>query len=246
MLSRKPKILFTRSLSGNETKLAKSIGLEARIIPFIKTSSKYDKKSIISELLTQSDGIDAFVFTSQNAVKALMPLFSEPQFSNLIKDKLIFATGKKTMRSLDTLGIKLSAPPSDDAESLANLIRKNRLVKTVVYFKGNLSLDILKTILNNSNIEVIEKTVYHTSLISEKINDIGAFDGIVFYSPSAVESFLRSNKIDRDMPIFCIGATTGTYLEKLIPNDIIQPSKPESELLIKKIRDYIYGEKIQE
>ena len=246
MLSKKPKILFTRSLSDNEQKLAKSNGLEVRIIPFIKTSSNYDKESILNEILSLNDRIDAFVFTSQNAVKALIPLFSEPQFYNLLKDKMVFATGNKTTLSLDTQSIRVTLPPSNDAESLANLIKKNRSVKRVVWFKGNLSLDILKTILNNSNIEVIEKTVYHTSLISEKIKDIGAFDGIVFYSPSAVDSFLKSNSIDKDMPVFCIGATTRTYLNKLIPNEIIQSSEPESELLIKRIRDYIYEEKIQE
>ena len=244
MLGKKPKILFTRSLSNNEQQLAKSNGLEVRIIPFIKTSSNYDKESILNEILTLNDGIDAFVFTSQNAVKALTPLFSEPPFYNLFKDKMVFATGDKTTRSLDSKGIMVTMPPSNDAESLANLIKNHRSVKMVVYFKGNLSLDILKTVLNNSNIEVIEKTVYYTSLTSEKIKDIATFNGIVFYSPSAVDSFFRSNQIDKNMPVFCIGATTGTYLRKLIPNVVTQSSEPGSELLIKGIKDYFYEEKI--
>ena len=114
----------------------------------------------------------------------------------------------------------------------------------MVYFKGNLSLDILKNVLNNTNIKVIEKTVYHTSLTGEKIKDINIFNGIVFYSPSAVDSFLRLNQIDKDIRVFCIGNTTGAYLKNLIPNEVIQPSEPESELLINRIRNYFYEEKI--
>lgn len=246
MLSKKPNILFTRSLSDNEQNIAKSNGLEVRIVPFIKPSTNYDKQSVLKEILSLSDRIDAFAFTSQNAVKALLPLFSEPQFYSLLKAKMVFATGKKTTQTLDTQGIRLTGPLSNDAESLGNLIKKNGSVKMVVYFKGNLSLDILKTVLNNSNIEVIEKSVYYTSLISKKIKDVGVFDGIVFYSPSAVNSFFRSNQLDKNMPVFCIGTTTGIYLKKMIPNEIIQPSEPESELLINRIRNYFYEEKIQE
>lgn len=246
MLSKKPKILFTRNLSDNEQNIAKSNGLEVRIVPFIKTLNNYDKESILNEILLLSDGIDAFAFTSQNAVKALLPLFSEPQFYSLLKTKMVFATGKKTTQTLDTQGIRLTRPPSNDVESLAKLIKNNGSVKMVVYFKGNLSLDILKTVLTNNDIEVIEKTIYHTSLTSEKIKDLGTFNGIVFYSPSAVESFLRSNQIDKNIPVFCIGDTTGTYLKNLITNEIIQPSEPESELLINRISNFFYEEKIQE
>ena len=98
MLIKKPKILFTRSLSDNEQNIAKSNGLEVRIVPFIKTSSNYDKELILKEILSLSDGIDAFVFTSQNAVKALKPLFYEPLFYNILKDKMVFATGAKTLQ----------------------------------------------------------------------------------------------------------------------------------------------------
>jgi len=246
MLSKKPKILFTRSLSDNEQNIAKSNGLVVRIVPFIKTSSNYDEESILNDILLLSDGIDAFVFTSQNAVKALAPLFSEPLFYNLLKDKMVFAIGAKTLQTLDTIGIRVKVPSTNEAESLANLIKNNGSVKMLVYFKGNLSLDILKNVLNNYNIEVIEKTVYHTSLTGEKIKDIGIFNGIVFYSPSAVDSFLRSNQIDKDIHVFCIGSTTGKYLKNLIPNEVIQPSEPESELLINRISNYFYEEKIQE
>jgi len=244
MLIKKPKILFTRSLSDNEQNIAKSNGLEVRIVPFIKTSSNYDKELILNEILSLNDGIDAFVFTSQNAVKALKPLFSEPLFYNILKDKMVFATGAKTLQSLDTMNIKVTVPRSNEAESLANLIKNNGSVKVVVYFKGNLSFDILKNVLNKNNIKVIEKTIYHTSLTSEKIKDIDIFNGIAFYSPSAVDSFLRSNQIDKDIRVFCIGNTTGTYLKNLIPNEVIQPSEPESELLINRIRNYFYEEKI--
>lgn len=246
MLSKKPKILFTRNLSDNEQNIAKSNGLEVRIVPFIKTSSNYDEESILNDILLLNNGIDAFVFTSQNAVIALTPLFSEPQFYNLLKDKMVFATGAKTLQTLDTMGIRATGPPLNEAESLANLIKNNGSIKVAVYFKGNLSLDILKNVLNNTNIEVIEKTVYHTSLTGKKIKDINIFNGIVFYSPSAADSFFRSNQLDKNMPVFCIGTTTGRYLKNLIPNEVIQPSEPESELLINRIRNYFYEEKIQE
>jgi len=38
------------------------------------------------------------------------------------------------------------------------------------------------------------------------------FDGILFFSPSAVESYLKSNTIKDEM-CFCIGETTAEALE---------------------------------
>jgi uroporphyrinogen-III synthase len=43
-----------------------------------------------------------------------------------------------------------------------------------------------------------------------KISD-QEFDAIMFFSPSAVESYLSNNKIKRNL--FCIGSTTASALE---------------------------------
>jgi uroporphyrinogen-III synthase len=51
-----------------------------------------------------------------------------------------------------------------------------------------------------------------------KISD-QEFDAIMFFSPSAVESYLSNNKIKRNL--FCIGSTTASALETKIKNIVI-------------------------
>ena len=80
----------------------------------------------------------------------------------------------------------------------------------VTYFCSNLRLDDLPTILTENNISVNEIEAYETKYDSIKVNE--KIEGIMFYSPSTVQSYMQINKADKIA--FCIGETTGDEAQK--------------------------------
>ena len=63
------------------------------------------------------------------------------------------------------------------------------------------------------------------------------FDGILFYSPSGIQSYLLENKLGNSM-LFCIGNTTAAEAKKHSEN-IILANKPTVEnVLVQAINYY--------
>ena len=107
------------------------------------------------------------------------------------------------------------------------------------FFSGNLRRDILPNTLKENGIIFNEIEVYETSITSKKITS--KVDGILFFSPSAVESYLKSNTIKNEI-CFCIGETTA---EALVPTfrdikikNIIIAEKPSVENVIEEVIYY--------
>ena len=74
----------------------------------------------------------------------------------------------------------------------------------VTYFCSDMRLDVLPIILTENYIRINEVKAYQTKYDAIKVED--ELDGILFYSPSTVESFLKQNKAKGIA--FCIGETT--------------------------------------
>ena len=79
-----------------------------------------------------------------------------------------------------------------------------------------------------------EIEVYQTVLTSHKVE--ARHNGILFFSPSAVESYLKENKID-NKTCFCIGYTTAETLKGKTENIIIA-SQPKIENVIAEVIKY--------
>jgi uroporphyrinogen-III synthase len=58
------------------------------------------------------------------------------------------------------------------------------------------------------------------------------YQGILFFSPSAVTSFFSKNTIDRQTILFAIGETTAGTLRMYTDNTIITGSEPAQENLV--------------
>jgi len=80
----------------------------------------------------------------------------------------------------------------------------------VTYFCSDLRLDTLSKILSENKIKVNEveayKTMYSPEVVPQNV------DGVLFYSPSTVESYLQKNTTDK--VAFCIGASTAKEAKK--------------------------------
>lgn len=190
---------------------------------FITTRSNRLKPVVVK------NSIKNVIFTSQNAVEALLENFSpmELQFEN------IYCVGKRTKRLIEKKIGKVSQD-ENSAEKLADYLVENLKEKEVTHFCGNKKREELSIILNENNIEVNEIECYQTSLTPRKID--GKFNGILFYSPSGIESFLTQNKIS-DIVVFCIGETTATEARKYFKN--VEVSKVSTiESVIETANEY--------
>lgn len=164
------------------------------------------------------------IFTSQNAVLSLL---QNPNWETL-KNKPAFCVGLKTKELLTEKGFEVVAFTGYAAD-LAEIISLVYANESYTFFTGNLRRDVLPNSLQENQITFNEIEVYETTLVSKKIKD--KVNGILFFSPSAVESYLQLNTI-KDEICFCIGESTSEVLENRNIHNIIIAEKPSVENVI--------------
>lgn len=199
--------------------------LEADIIlieeDFIETKIKNFELSKVN---------DNLIFTSQNAVQSVL---QHPK-CNELKSKNVFAVGMKTKSLLTENGFNVIAY-TGYASDLAEIITLIYGKESYTFFSGNLRRDVLPNTLKENGITFNEIEVYETNLTPKKITK--KLDGILFFSPSGVESYLKSNTI-KDEICFCIGETTAEALENKKIKNIIIAVKPSVENVIDEVIEY--------
>jgi len=199
-------IYSTKSLSLDQTNLLSSkIGVGSS--DFITIRNNRLKSGIVKNTIKN------VVFTSQNAVEALLSNFdaSALDFEN------IYCVGRRTKRLIEKRIGKV-AQVEKDAEKLANYLVENLEDKNITFFCGNKRRDELPTVLAENNIEVNEVECYETRLTPRLIEE--KYKGILFYSPSGIESYLKENTTSNAVA-FCIGETTGVAAKKHFENVVI-------------------------
>jgi len=202
-------ILSTKVLLSPQKQALLNEGFSVTEANFIKTeSSDFDLKGINDNL----------IFTSQNAAQSVL---LHPKCSAL-KTKNVFCVGLKTKALLEENGFNV-AVYVDYASDLAEIITLIYSNESYTFFSGNLRKETLPNALKEAKVNFNEIQVYETTLTPQKIKT--TIDGILFFSPSAIESYLMENKIKNEI-CFCIGSTTAEALEKTTRNIIIadQPS----------------------
>ncbi len=165
------------------------------------------------------------VFTSMNAVEAVRGLISS---NSLWK---IFCIGNTTKQlAEDIFGKEKIAGTAHNASHLAENISDNPQVKKVHFFCGDQRRDELPEILKENNIQIEEIVVYKTietpQVISKK------YDGILFFSPSAVQSFFLKNSITGNTKLFAIGSTTANALKPFTQQHVIIADLPGKKNLV--------------
>ncbi len=170
---------------------------------------------------------EATVFTSQNAVKAVSKKTSTIE-------NAILCVGKKTAQLIEKHFSKKPCIIENSADELAKqIIQKN--YRKILFFNGNLRCETLPLLLKSKNIDLKEITVYNTTLTPHAVTH--DFNGILFFSPSGVESYLRKNPFSKNTTIFAIGNTTAN---SIIQNGgkCIVSEEPTIESLIETVNQY--------
>lgn len=210
------RILSTKKLTDYQKQLLLNANFSIDEADFIK---------VVDQSFHLKDLNDYLIFTSQNAVESVL----ENERIAEIKTKKSFCVGDKTKAVLEENGFEVILS-SDYASELASVICNQYGKASFTFFCGNLRRDILPDSLRLAGITFEEVEVYETRLTPHKADS--DLNGILFFSPSGVQSFLKENKL-QDEVCFCIGSTTAKALRS-ITNKVVTANQPTIESTIAK------------
>uniref|UniRef100_UPI00404A2F7C uroporphyrinogen-III synthase n=1 Tax=Flavobacterium sp. TaxID=239 RepID=UPI00404A2F7C len=219
------RILSTKILAPHQKKWLLHAGLSVVEFDFIKIKSLDFEIKSVHEFL---------IFTSQNAVNQII---KHPDFHDL-QSRKCFCVGEKTAQLLQSNQFSI-LEKTNDAKTLADLIVEKYQSNSFTFFSGESRLDTLPEMLHQNSVVWNEISVYETVLNSERLN-ISA-DGILFFSPSGVESFLQKNNLN-DAECFCIGQTTAKKLADFTQKITIA-NQPTIENVIIQAINYFKNDK---
>lgn len=195
------QIWITKSLNERQKSYVQKLDLQVKETPLTKIQHL--------DFPTELAEVDAWIFTSQNAVKNIL---RQAQYNKEPFSGTVYAAGKQTAKALNEKGFETKSGTSETALSLAEKITEDG-IKSAIFFCGNMRRNELPAYLAKKGILVKEEVVYHTILEPKMINTQKG-DALFFMSPSAVESFAMINEFDTEIDYYCIGETTAQALRK--------------------------------
>jgi uroporphyrinogen-III synthase len=234
-------ILSTRPLAKNllDQGLARGIAIEA--LSFIETTPVKDS-TLARRILDLSATPITAVFTSMNAVEAVAQHL-QLTFGSSSSPRppwQIFCIGSATRELIHKyFGEEKIRGAAPSAKALAATIIDCH-PPDIFFFCGDQRRDDLPDQLTKASIKVNEVIVYHTLLTPHKL--ASTYDGIAFFSPSAVHSFFSVNSIPGATILFAIGATTAAAIHTHVSNTTIVSTAPEKETLIHQVMNYFQNE----
>ncbi|MBW2937174.1 uroporphyrinogen-III synthase [Aureisphaera sp. CAU 1614] len=162
------------------------------------------------------------IFTSQNAARSV--LGKNIQISNA------FCVGEKTKQLLEENGQNV-VKMSEYASELAIFIQNNYQNEEFYFFCGNRRKEEIPYSFKNLKNTLFELKTYKSELNSMKFDQ--KWDGILFFSPSGVQSFTTKNSLGTT-PVFCVGNTTAEEAKLHIKSPIYIADDTTIESVIKK------------
>lgn len=149
----------------------------------------------------------------------------------------IYCIGMATrQRVADYFGETAIEGTADSAAALAEVIAREEKARELVFFCGDLRRDELPAVLQQKGFAVEELVVYRTVAIPHKTGR--GYDGIAFFSPSAVESYFSVNTVDAGALLFAIGRTTAAAISSRCDNTVVVGERPDKGALIRKMIDH--------
>jgi uroporphyrinogen-III synthase len=209
-------ILSTKKLTSSQKKMFQNVNISVM---------DYDAIEITYLEFESPKKISCGIFTSQNAVKAFFSLHNR----NSSQIEKVFCVGEKTKAILEENGQNVTKMMKN-ASDLASFIKETHKHETFHFFCGSLRRDEIPSALKKENIALFEVKTYETALKTSTIEH--KWDGIMFFSPTGVQSFSAENKIENQRA-FCIGKTTASEAKQHTIN-VFEAEKTTVESVIEK------------
>lgn len=218
-------VLSTRALSAALIAEAASKGIVIDVVPFIATVKREDEK-LTKRLAELACRPLTAIFTSTNAVTAIENASRPPW-------KIFCLNGATRRAAAERLGEHAIAGTADSAADLVKVITSRDTSGECWFFCGDKRRDELPDSLKAAGWRVHEMVVYQTILTPRSIDK--PYEAIVFFSPSAVESFFSMNTPGPQISLFAIGRTTAAAIRAKCPNPVVISEQPDEQILIRQI-----------
>ncbi len=185
---------------------------------------QFDAIQVVPTDFKAPKNISSAIVSSHNAVKQLM--------SEKITAQNWYCVGEKSKNHLIQNGQNV-AKTAQNASELADFITKYANNDEFLFFCGDRKRDELPDILRQNDVRLKLLEIYRTELNPQRIS--GDFDAILFFSPSAVQSFVSLNTMNNCMA-FCIGHTTANEALKHTSNIVVAKKATIDNVLIQLIK----------
>ena len=168
------------------------------------------------------------IITSKNCVNAILNNCPADE----LKFKTIYCVGRRTKKLIEQkIGpVSISAK---NAKTLAGKLVEALKGQEISYFCSDIRMDDLPYILSKHNIKVNEIVAYSTKLEAPKLPE--SIEGVLFYSPSTIESFLKNNS--PTCTAYCIGESTAKEAAKYF-EDVHIAKIPTVESVIELVNNH--------
>jgi uroporphyrinogen-III synthase len=231
------KVLSTRRLDPSLVDQAKKSGVELTQQDFISITPIISNELAqeIKPWIEKNDTTYA-IFTSINGVEAVKYYLEQWGDTNTPDWKVFCISGKTREAVTVTLPGAPIMATAEYGATLAQYILQHSEVKEVLFFCGNKRREELPSLLREAGITVHEIVVYQTEETPVVIQE--DVDGVLFFSPSAVNSFFSTNELKKDTVCFAIGTTTTDALAQHTTNKIITAATTSQASMLEAVQHY--------
>lgn len=223
-------LLSTRPLPKSIVEEGAEKGVIVEELSFIDTKPIQDE-ALFQRIKTLATEKHTVVFTSMNAVEAVAAQI------DVVPDWKIYSIGNTTRKLIEEAwGSDKIVATADYGKHLGERLVDDG-VREVVFFCGNIRRDELPNKIRSEGGKIEEVVVYETEQTPAKLTK--AYDGILFFSPSAVNAFFSTNKPAKNTVLFAIGKTTEEAIRQNKGRNIIVANKVDKVDMTRDAIDYL-------
>ncbi len=217
------RVLSTKKLTLAQKELLLNSGLS-----FVE----YDALSVQFLPFMIPENASNAIFTSGHAVDAVFSEKTSPRPSF----DLVFCVGPKTKQKLEDFGQKVTKM-AKNSEELGNFLAKNYKNESFSYFCGQERREELPNVLKSSKNSIFEVKTYKT--IPNLVKFDQKWDGILFFSPRGIQSYLAKNSLEDSMAVV-IGETTVSEIKKHTENYVMANSTTVESVIAKAAKTLLH------
>lgn len=203
--------------------------LDVRVVPFIKIIPK-DGLELIPLIAQWAAEKKNIVFTSAHAVKIV---------SDCLKckpDWKIYCIRRETRIAVEKcFGSSSVRRFAENARLLSGQMIEDGITDAL-FFCGDHRLDVLPEKLTSHGIRLEEYVVYETRLTPVTLSERP--DALLFFSPTAVESFFSVNELPPATAVFAMGTTTARALKKFTDLPVLISPEADKAFVLNMAMEY--------
>lgn len=223
-------LLSTRPLPKAIVEEGAKKGVIIEELSFIATRPIHDEE-LFQRIKTLATEKHTVVFTSMNAVEAVAEqIETSPEWK-------IYSIGNTTCKLIEEkFGSDKIVATAENAARLGERLIDDG-INDVVFFCGNIRRDELPNKIHSEGGKMEEVVVYETEEMPSTLTK--DYDGILFFSPSAVQAFFSSNKPAKHTVLFAIGKTTAEAIKEAKGRNILIAHVTDKVELAQDAIDYL-------